>query len=202
MEVKVNSKKIIKLRTTRAWSQQQLADVASLSLRTIQRIEKSGNASQDSIKAISSAFSLKPIDIILQENPKISMAKQGRKYLTAILALGTTLLLYTSLSSASPIMLKVDASTRNENLASVRLLNNEGDESEIQIENTLRFEVSAEQVSENQIRLQTKIYEFGASSGYKQIARPILVTGFNQAAEVEFKTSNGTPFKIQITPEI
>lgn len=89
MEVKVNSKKIIKLRTTRAWSQQQLADVASLSLRTIQRIEKSGNASQDSIKAISSAFSMKPIDIILQENPKISMAKQGRKYLTAILALGS-----------------------------------------------------------------------------------------------------------------
>ena len=40
MDMKVDSQKLIQLRNARAWSQQHLADVSGLSLRTIQRIEK------------------------------------------------------------------------------------------------------------------------------------------------------------------
>lgn len=58
--MKIDIKKMVAQRVSRAWSQQQLADIADINLRTIQRIESSGNASHDSIQAIASAFNEKP----------------------------------------------------------------------------------------------------------------------------------------------
>jgi predicted transcriptional regulator len=48
MEVKVDSNVIRSKREERGWSQGHLASVAGLSLRTIQRIEKTGSASAPS----------------------------------------------------------------------------------------------------------------------------------------------------------
>ena len=50
--------KIKQLRKERAWSQAQLADVASLSIRTIQRAEKLGSCSYETLLAIASAFDI------------------------------------------------------------------------------------------------------------------------------------------------
>ncbi|KAF3978707.1 MAG: hypothetical protein A6F71_06035 [Cycloclasticus sp. symbiont of Poecilosclerida sp. M] len=68
MEMKINVVLLKKLRTEKAWSQDQLADISGLSLRTIQRIEKSGNASLESKKAIASAFEIKAIELDVNEN--------------------------------------------------------------------------------------------------------------------------------------
>jgi DNA-binding XRE family transcriptional regulator len=45
-------------RDRRAWSQTQLAEVSGLSLRTIQRIEKTGVASQESTKSLAVSMSV------------------------------------------------------------------------------------------------------------------------------------------------
>jgi transcriptional regulator with XRE-family HTH domain len=47
-----------KLRLSKSWSQQQLADISGLSLRTIQRIEKDGNCSHESLLTLASIFEL------------------------------------------------------------------------------------------------------------------------------------------------
>ena len=47
---------IKKNRLSKSWSQAQLAEIAGLSLRTIQRAENSGKCSQESLLAIASAF--------------------------------------------------------------------------------------------------------------------------------------------------
>jgi len=52
------AEKIKKLRTERAWSQAQLAEVASLSIRTVQRVELDGKCSHDSLLAFASAFDI------------------------------------------------------------------------------------------------------------------------------------------------
>ena len=46
--MKVNAHKLREYRTLKGWTQQHLADVTGLSLRTVQRIEKTGLASQES----------------------------------------------------------------------------------------------------------------------------------------------------------
>ncbi len=52
MDTKINADLVKTLRLKNAWSQDQLAQAAGLSLRTIQRVENSGAASLDSRAAI------------------------------------------------------------------------------------------------------------------------------------------------------
>ena len=56
--MRVDSNLIKSEREKRGWSQGHLASVAGLSLRTIQRIEKTGSASFESATALASVFSL------------------------------------------------------------------------------------------------------------------------------------------------
>lgn len=49
---------IKKLRLQRSWSQEQLAEVSGLSVRTIQRIEKGQQAGLESLKALASVFEI------------------------------------------------------------------------------------------------------------------------------------------------
>ena len=58
--VELNSNKIQKLRTQKCWSQDELASVSGLSIRTIQRVEKAGNASLETVKALASVFEVEP----------------------------------------------------------------------------------------------------------------------------------------------
>jgi len=74
MEMQLNVKKLKQLRESKAWSQSQLADVAGISLRTVQRIEKSGVASPESVMSICSAYDIQTSDIIEKEELPIDMA--------------------------------------------------------------------------------------------------------------------------------
>lgn len=49
---------IQKLRLQRGWSQEQLAELSGLSVRTIQRMEKGAPASAESLKAVASVFEI------------------------------------------------------------------------------------------------------------------------------------------------
>jgi len=74
MEMQLNVKKLKQLRESKAWSQSQLADIAGISLRTVQRIEKSGVASPESVMSICSAYDIQTNDLILNEDTPIDMA--------------------------------------------------------------------------------------------------------------------------------
>ena len=50
--MEVNIQTIKSFREQHGWTQQQLADAAGLSLRTVQRIEKQGNASTESVLSL------------------------------------------------------------------------------------------------------------------------------------------------------
>ena len=63
MEVRVDSNLIKSERENRGWSQGHLASVAGLSLRTIQRIEKTGSASFESVTALASVLSVDVADL-------------------------------------------------------------------------------------------------------------------------------------------
>lgn len=61
--MKVDPAVVTKLREARAWPQDHLAEVAGLSLRTIQRVEADGTASAETKMAIASAFGVAPEDL-------------------------------------------------------------------------------------------------------------------------------------------
>lgn len=68
------AEKIKNLRTARAWSQAQLAEVSSLSIRTVQRVEMDGKCSHESLMAFASAF-----DIDVQELTVLIKSKNSSK---------------------------------------------------------------------------------------------------------------------------
>jgi transcriptional regulator with XRE-family HTH domain len=58
MDIKVRATLIRAEREKRAWTQEQLAQASGIGLRTVQRIEKSGVASAESVQALAAVFSL------------------------------------------------------------------------------------------------------------------------------------------------
>ena len=54
--MRVNASLIKQLRSDRSWTQQHLADACGVSLRTIQRVERYGTASNETLMALASVF--------------------------------------------------------------------------------------------------------------------------------------------------
>ncbi|KKO48678.1 XRE family transcriptional regulator [Arsukibacterium sp. MJ3] len=75
----VNAKKIKELRTAKGWTQQHLADACAISLRTVQRVERYGNASQDTVLGLSSVFETAQSNIIVAEALEEDLAGGGEK---------------------------------------------------------------------------------------------------------------------------
>ncbi|GJM12215.1 MAG: hypothetical protein DHS20C12_06180 [Pseudohongiella sp.] len=72
MDMNINSDLLKKLRLSKSWSQEQLAEESGLSLRTVQRIESEGIASLQSRKAISQALGVDPSMLDLESNSENS----------------------------------------------------------------------------------------------------------------------------------
>ena len=58
MAFKTDTVKIKRWREERHWSQEHLADLAGVGLRTIQRLEKGEQGSQDTLKALAAAYNV------------------------------------------------------------------------------------------------------------------------------------------------
>jgi len=76
MSMKVDARRIRETRISKAWSQEHMADVTGLGLRTIQRIKKTGCASHESIAAIASVLVLPVDELILAQEPRRGMAAE------------------------------------------------------------------------------------------------------------------------------
>lgn len=77
-EMRVDPAKLRQLREERSWSQERLADAAGLSLRTVQRVEREGNASAETRLSLAGAFGVDvgtlseaftPTSAVLQAQP-------------------------------------------------------------------------------------------------------------------------------------
>jgi len=62
--MQLNQKTIKQLRNDKNWTQQSLADACGLSLRTIQRVEKEGVASRETMMSLCAVFEVKQSSLI------------------------------------------------------------------------------------------------------------------------------------------
>jgi len=93
MDMQLSVDKLKQQRDLRAWTQSHLAEVADISLRTIQRIEKSGIASQESAQSICAAYEINIEDLIVSASEEVIKIKKKSKYspkflIPAIVTLG------------------------------------------------------------------------------------------------------------------
>lgn len=62
--MKIDAKHVRELRLQRQWSQEQLAEACGLNLRTVQRLESSGRASNESLRALAAVFEVDPSSLL------------------------------------------------------------------------------------------------------------------------------------------
>ena len=109
MNVKVNGGRIKELRIKHSYSQEKLAEIVAVNLRTIQRIETTGLASLNTRGALAKAFGVRPEDLDLA--PAAPSAGEllgglprwpGLLFSAVLIALGWVVLVV-SITSATPI---------------------------------------------------------------------------------------------------
>ncbi len=64
--MRINGDQVRKLREAKSWSQEHLADVAGVSVRTVQRVEADGLASAETRLALAAALDV-PVSVLLSE---------------------------------------------------------------------------------------------------------------------------------------
>ena len=80
-EMKIDPAQLKHLRDTRAWSQEQLAEIAGLNPRTVQRVEASGKAAQETSMALASALGV-PVSALMTRPVDVSVAASALSPLT------------------------------------------------------------------------------------------------------------------------
>lgn len=111
MDMKINSNIIFELRKSKVWSQQHLSDVSNLSLRTIQRVENNGTASNETIQSLASAFDVNVADLLVTDEPSANKSKVNWRKKGILATFGVTLLsciTYVSVVNANDIEINAD----------------------------------------------------------------------------------------------
>ena len=82
MQMTINANTVRLLRKKANWSQEELAAVSGLSIRTVQRVETDGTAALETQKALAAAFGVLPADL---ENPNTGYSPEEMRVGTGML---------------------------------------------------------------------------------------------------------------------
>lgn len=78
MTFKADAAKIRRWREERRWSQEHLAQLAGVGLRTLQRIENGENASPDSVSALAAAFNVDAMALSIDAEAEAAQAAERK----------------------------------------------------------------------------------------------------------------------------
>jgi len=195
MEMQVNINVIKTQRNIRAWSQTHLAEVSGLSLRTIQRIEKTGGASLESVKSLASVFEVEIKDI--QRSDKKTDYSLNSKLVTLFGAVGIILSgLVMMPATARSIMVDLELTENDKDLASIQILNEENSESEMKISDVLKITFTSSKESDGTVLISAKLYDL--SDGKEVlISSPSIKTKHKETAEIRFGN-----YSLSFTPNL
>lgn len=198
MDMQINKHFLRQEREKRAWSQSHLADVADLSMRTVQRIEHSGVASMESAKALAAALDLE-LAALVQSSPAITPHRPMSYRLFA--AIGTVLVGviavgWWSTAAAQQVKLSLSIEAPNGTYSDFKLLNTIGEQSEMQLDNQFRVLVNSRPQGEY-LLLEADIYHF-VEAEYQLMASPSLLIEDQEPSSLHLEFPNGDKVKLLV----
>jgi len=211
MKMKIDNNLVKSERKNRAWSQDHLAEVTGLGLRTIQRIEKTGTASYESAKALASVFLLDVNELIGERNSPqranparvdagLTMKRMSAGFAATVLV-AVTAVFFSSNGWADQVMLEIGVSQNEEEMTVGQLLTAEGNEAEMRINDVIRVIVSPTIQDDGRVFISAKIYEIVDGNSIL-LFEPKLITAHNEEAEIRIEADSGNSFRVLITPHI
>lgn len=103
MVMAISAEKLHQLRLQNGWSQERLAEICGLSLRTIQRLEKGASASLESQLAISKAFDIAPSELLDDDDIEIGSGGINWSGLCGMLLMAFMVIAMLVLGGSAPI---------------------------------------------------------------------------------------------------
>jgi transcriptional regulator with XRE-family HTH domain len=210
MDMKIDAKRIRAERERRAWSQEHLAIVSGLGLRTIQRIEKTGAASFESARALAAVFEVDVAELrIAREEQRVPSggATSSRFRFRARPMLGGAAAALTAAGAlfvatkgfADVVMLDVGVSMNDGQVEHSQVVTDANDHVALRaIDDKLRM-VVVPTIEKNGIMLATEIYVL-ENTGYVLASSPKLLVENGKQAEIELMTKDGASIHFSITP--
>jgi len=92
--MEVSAERIRQARVERGWTQQQLAEIADLSLRTVQRVENQAVASNETVSALCAVLEIQRSELLLQDPARPehhAAARQLQRLLPIAVLIGAAL---------------------------------------------------------------------------------------------------------------
>ncbi|MBU6211827.1 MAG: helix-turn-helix domain-containing protein [Gammaproteobacteria bacterium] len=92
--MEISSEKVREARMARGWTQQQLAEIANLSLRTVQRVENQSVASNETVSALSAVLEIPRTELMTLNANQLGQTEAERsmgRLLAAMVLLGAAL---------------------------------------------------------------------------------------------------------------
>jgi transcriptional regulator with XRE-family HTH domain len=213
MDMRVDSAFIKAKREQRAWSQEHLAQVTGLGLRTIQRIESGGSASYESAQALAAVFGVAVADLRSDEptGPVLRLTVPLRPLLGVLAAVVTGgALLVATRSFADQVLMDVSVALKTAIPGTTAVDLSEWKTQFIVDDGTLvpnvndlrikelRFSIVPKLLADGKILVEMQIFEQRGDAEVL-VASPRLVTADGEEAEV-VTGSDARSFRFGITP--
>lgn len=199
MDMRIDTNKLTRLRGQRAWSQQYLADVAGVSLRTVQRIEKTGVASGESVRALASAFDVKAAELMVP----LRVNRWMRKIATLGAALTGMLFVAVavafSLKGEETVLLAVNAQRNHQDFADVQFTGVLDTPSDYFLNDSFKLSVLPEPTSKGSVLLKTQFSSRQPGGRFVVIAEPGVLANYDQPVAVSFTDDQNNQYGFQIT---
>jgi transcriptional regulator with XRE-family HTH domain len=200
MDMRIDSSKVRAERERRAWSQDHLAEVSGLSLRTVQRVESSGSASFESARALAAVLQLDVAELRPPQGVPHRAAPQRWRYAvsaaTLVLAVG---LFFIRAANAGEVALDVDVTLNREKVGQQQVVAQEGKSAEIRLEGKLRLFVNPIVTQTGAILLSMRVEE-PAGAGWKEVEEPRIMVANGDQGTVKVTSPKGSVIEIAIRP--
>ena len=201
MDVQVNSNFIKAERDKRAWSQEQLAAAAGIGLRTIQRIESTGVASNETVMSLAAVFECSLDDLrAVTTKP----APSWKSFVVAGIvvvcsALGIALI--TTQAQAKEVMLDVIFKSSETSSSTFKMITTEDKGTEVRLEKEAKL-VFVPTLQDNDLILITvDIYGYDGTD-FKLMSQPKVQVRNGHEARIQVGIEGGRIFDIKIKPHL
>ena len=207
MDMRLNPHLIKQLREQQAWSQNHLAEVSGLSLRTVQRIEKTGVCAYESARSLAAVFATSVQALEPQSNEsaptllsrfKQHSAKQWRLMAGALV--GAVAVLMISTAQADNVKLAIRFAQNNGTPIDFALENPNGVSGEFMVDDNYRVDLKPTADGDGLVLISVQFFKKNGAD-YQLIARPKLLTKEDETALITFGVEQET-FSLWVTPSL
>ena len=212
MDMRIDSSYIKAQRARRAWSQEHLAEVSGLGLRTIQRIEKTGAASYESARSLAAVFEidvakLRVAEPALVEPRRVSISLRPVLGVVGALVTGGALLVTSSTFAADKVLMDVtvavDSKTDADSALTTQVVVDDGkfvpQVNELKL-GDLRFSIVPRVQTPDRVLLEVSIYERRGDEEFV-VSQPRLIALSGEPTEVVIDDDART-LRLAITAQV